>query len=64
MNVSLQGTKITILDGEQMVQTFHEKKSVKSAEFENFSSCNEITSDSLHPAENSYLSNYYNWLSS
>jgi hypothetical protein len=45
-----------------MVQTFQEK-SVKSAEFASFSSCNEIAWDSAHPAENSHLSTYYNWLS-
>jgi hypothetical protein len=41
LNVSLHGTEITILQADKMVQTFQEK-SVKSAEFASFSSCNEI----------------------
>jgi hypothetical protein len=63
LDVSLQGKEITILEADKMVQTFQEKKSVKSAEFANFSSCNQIISDSTHPAENSHLNNYYKWLS-
>jgi hypothetical protein len=63
LDVSLEGTEITTLEADKMVQTFQEKKSMKSAEFANFPSCNEIISDSKHPAESSHLSNYYNWLS-